>query len=173
MAMMPKAPGLFSTRTFWPRICRICSPTMRMTMSVALPGPNGTTILIGLLGNLSCAAAGPAAARHRTAKRARPVRFMSGSLQGGGSVRQLDLHFAGDLAPRIELALEPGLRVVQRLVRLDTHELLGKGLLQLRNLGRFENGLMQRRQHVLRRLRRRKHGLPVQRADTGETGLGQ
>ena len=54
-AMMPKAPGLFSITTGWPRIGRIWSPTMRMTMSVALPGPNGTTTLIGFVGNLSCA----------------------------------------------------------------------------------------------------------------------
>jgi hypothetical protein len=36
---------------------RICSPTIRMTMSVALPGPNGTTTLIGFEGYLSCAEA--------------------------------------------------------------------------------------------------------------------
>jgi len=30
---------------------------MRMTMSVALPGPNGTTTLIGFAGYLSCAGA--------------------------------------------------------------------------------------------------------------------
>src|SRR5262245_24182812 len=57
MAMMPKAPGLFSITNGCPRIGRICSPTMRMTMSVALPGPNGTMTLTGLPGYLSCASA--------------------------------------------------------------------------------------------------------------------
>src|SRR4029077_10002543 len=57
MARMPKAPGLCSTSAGWPRIGRICSPTMRMTMSVALPGPNGTMTLTGFDGYLSCAGA--------------------------------------------------------------------------------------------------------------------
>ena len=38
---MPKAPGLFSTTKGWPRLWRICSPTMRVTMSVAPPGAIG------------------------------------------------------------------------------------------------------------------------------------
>src|SRR5262249_33047274 len=37
---------------------RMASPTIRMTMSVALPGPNGTITLIGLLGYLSSPCAG-------------------------------------------------------------------------------------------------------------------
>ena len=75
MAMMPNAPGLFSMTTGWPRIGRICSPTMRMTMSVALPGPNGTTTRTGLLGYFSCA---PALDARTTmaASRNKPVRFM-------------------------------------------------------------------------------------------------
>jgi len=64
---MPNAPGLFSTTTGWPRTGRICSPTIRMTISVALPGPNGTTTLIGFDGYLSCAAAPLAAMAARTA----------------------------------------------------------------------------------------------------------
>src|SRR5262245_3236790 len=81
MAMMPKAPGLFSITICWPRIGRMCSPTMRMTTSVALPGPNGTMTLIGLLGNFSCAVTALAAtARLVAASRMKAVRFMSSSL---------------------------------------------------------------------------------------------
>src|SRR4051812_34344179 len=87
MAMMPKAPGLFSITIGWPRIGRMCSPTMRMTTSVALPGPNGTMTLIGLLGNFSCAVTALAAiavaatARQVAASRMKAVRFMSSSLR--------------------------------------------------------------------------------------------
>jgi len=38
VATMPKAPGLFSTTSDWPRIGRMLSATMRATMSVAPPG---------------------------------------------------------------------------------------------------------------------------------------
>ena len=49
-AMMPFAPGLFSTTTGWPSVWRICSAMMRATMSVAPPGAYGTRILTGLSG---------------------------------------------------------------------------------------------------------------------------
>src|SRR5262245_45023293 len=74
MAMMPKAPGLFSITTAWPRIVRSCSPTMRITMSVALPGPNGTITFTGLDGYFSCACAAPRT--HKTASTIKPRRFM-------------------------------------------------------------------------------------------------
>ena len=44
----------------------------------------------------------------------------------------LDLHFGGDLPPIGDLAVQPGLRLVERVVRLDADELLGERLLQLR-----------------------------------------
>ena len=50
-------------------------------MSVALPGPNGTTTLIGFDGNLSCAAAAPATARQPADSRRMANRFMSSSLR--------------------------------------------------------------------------------------------
>src|SRR6266700_3436289 len=76
---MPKAPGLFSITTGWPRIGRICSPTMRMTISVALRGPNGTTTLIGFEGYLSCAATStPLTAK--TSRNRRPKRFITCSV---------------------------------------------------------------------------------------------
>src|SRR4051812_12570515 len=53
----------------------MCSPTMRITMSVALPGPNGTTTLTGLLGNLSWACA-PNAVTARQSTRTDPNRRM-------------------------------------------------------------------------------------------------
>ena len=73
---MPNAPGLFSTTNDWPRLCRICSATMRVTMSVAPPGPYGTTIFTGLTGYLSCADAVAATAKHASAPMIQPIRFM-------------------------------------------------------------------------------------------------
>ena len=57
----------------------MCSPTMRMTMSVALPGPNGTTTLTGFDGYLSCAVAAPTMARQQAANARMPNRFMRSS----------------------------------------------------------------------------------------------
>ncbi|MCY1377621.1 hypothetical protein D9M69_652040 [compost metagenome] len=49
-AMAPLAPGLFSTTTGTPRLsCRLL-PTRRVTMSVPLPAPKGTTRVMGLAG---------------------------------------------------------------------------------------------------------------------------
>src|SRR5215472_2070765 len=84
IARMPKAPGLFSITTGWPRIGRICSPTMRMTISVALPGPNGTTTLTGFEGYLSCAATWTPP-RAKTSTNKMPNRFMSLSASGDAS----------------------------------------------------------------------------------------
>src|SRR3954452_15924214 len=57
----------------------MCSPTIRITMSVALPGPTGTTTLTGLLGNLSWACA-PDAVTARQSTRTDPNRRMGNVL---------------------------------------------------------------------------------------------
>jgi hypothetical protein len=64
----------------------MCSPTIRITMSVALPGPNGTTTLTGLLGNLSWACA-PNAVTARQSTRTDPNRRMGMSFLFLGGVR--------------------------------------------------------------------------------------
>src|SRR5262245_35401714 len=186
MAMMPKAPGLFSTTTGWPRIGRMCSPTMRITISVALPGPKGTSTLIGFDGYRSCAASSvtaPASSIADTASipsrlmfppepcrrsRAAPHATRAGSLIG-----QLDLHLGDDLAPGGELVPEPGLRLLQRLVRLHAHELPAEAFLQRRRLRSLDDRPEQRGEDLLRRAGGRQHALPVQRADTGIAGLRQ
>jgi hypothetical protein len=48
--MVPPAPGLFSTITGCPQAAFMRSPTIRAITSVALPGVNGTMILIGFEG---------------------------------------------------------------------------------------------------------------------------
>src|SRR5262245_40211959 len=151
MARMPNAPGLFSITNCWPMMARSCSPTMRMTMSVALPAPNGTITLTGFDGYLSCARASAASpARPMTASSTMTRRFIRSSLKSRPldaalvrrsetqpprrwlrrgrllkplSVRQLDLHLAGDLFPALELAVEPGLRLLGRRVRRDADQL--------------------------------------------------
>src|SRR5258708_1129845 len=155
MARMPKAPGLFSISAGWPRIGRMCSPTMRITMSVALPGPNGTTILIGFEGYLSCACAWAPKARRTAVAIKTPKRFMPccrSCDRLGPLLAYLDLHLGGDLAPGGKLAVEPGLRLLQRRARLDADKLLGECLLQLRNLRSLADRLEQRRQDLLRRV---------------------
>jgi hypothetical protein len=44
--MLPAAPGLFSTTTGWPKRTLSRSATMRVTVSLAPPGGNGTTMRI-------------------------------------------------------------------------------------------------------------------------------
>src|SRR6478609_8758988 len=120
--MMPNAPGLFSTTQGWPITWRSWSHMIRVMMSVALPAPYGRRTLIGFEGYLSCADAGdairPAAI---TVSRTKCRRFMPRlrprfTRPGRGraspqreSLSQIDLHLSGDLAPGVELALEPGL----------------------------------------------------------------
>ena len=48
--MVPPAPALFSTTIGWPMLFAIASPTVRPTMSVALPALKGTMKWIGLDG---------------------------------------------------------------------------------------------------------------------------
>jgi len=49
-AIAPLAPGLFSTITLWPSAVPSRCPMMRPIRSLPLPGPNGTTKVIGLFG---------------------------------------------------------------------------------------------------------------------------
>src|SRR3981189_321307 len=100
---------------------------MRMTMSVARPGPNGTTTLTGLLGNLSWACA-PNAVTTRQSTSTDPNRRMGSPplFSGGARViaearlfRGFDLHGGGDGLPSLDLVGEPCLGVVERLVRHD------------------------------------------------------
>src|SRR5215831_18574213 len=116
IARMPKAPGLFSITIGWPRIGRICSPTMRMTISVALPGPNGTTTLMGFEGYLSCAEAGMPYAKTSNNRTIR--RFMSVDTRGAEVtppvlIGQFDLDLGDRLSPRGKLVIEPRLRLFQ------------------------------------------------------------
>jgi hypothetical protein len=48
--MLPPAPPAFSTTTGWPSDVRMCSARMRVSVSVAPPGGNGTTMVIGRAG---------------------------------------------------------------------------------------------------------------------------
>ena len=54
--IVPPAPPRFSTTIDWPSWLCNCSNTIRGITSVAEPAPNGTTALIGRLGQESCAA---------------------------------------------------------------------------------------------------------------------
>ena len=58
---MPPAPPAFSTITCWPKISDRRAATIRPMMSAPPPAANGTTKVIGRLGQL-CAEAGPQAA---------------------------------------------------------------------------------------------------------------
>src|SRR4030095_521478 len=57
---MPPAPPTFSTTTCCPKSSERRGATMRATMSLELPAANGTTIVIGLVGQL-CPSAGQVA----------------------------------------------------------------------------------------------------------------
>src|ERR1700716_575804 len=50
-AMLPPAPGLFSTPTCWPHISESRAPTMRPIPSMPPPGVNGTTSLTMRVGH--------------------------------------------------------------------------------------------------------------------------
>src|SRR4051812_40023473 len=64
--MFPVAPARFSTMTLWPSVPVMSWASWRAMMSLAVPGPNGTTIMIGLFGK-SCAPAGQAIVTAATA----------------------------------------------------------------------------------------------------------
>src|SRR5712691_9828352 len=63
---MASAPARFSTITGWPRAACSRSASTRATLSAWLPGPSGTTRLIGLLG-YAWGKPSPQTARHRIA----------------------------------------------------------------------------------------------------------
>src|ERR1700755_1859718 len=110
-------------------------------------------ILIGLDGYLSSADAAPTAIpRNPSARKIKPKRFMAiASTMMQRLFRQIDLHFRCDLAPGVELALEPGLGLLRRLADLDADHLLVEGPLQRRVLRGFDDRLEQRVDHRLRR----------------------
>src|SRR5260221_11955064 len=106
MARMPNAPGLFSTTICWPSSWRICSPTMRITMSVALAAPNGTSTLIGLDGNLSCA---EAAVAPNTKLAAHSKNTLEIFITTPSLVIQVDLDLFCDLLARGNFIVQPAL----------------------------------------------------------------
>src|SRR5471032_2674935 len=55
--MLPVTPERLSTMTLWASVLIMSCASWRAMMSLAVPGPNGTTMVIGLVGK-SCAAAG-------------------------------------------------------------------------------------------------------------------
>src|SRR5229473_3509715 len=55
--MLPVAPARLSTMTLWPSVLIMSCASWRAMMSLAVPGPNGTTMVIDLVGK-SCAPAG-------------------------------------------------------------------------------------------------------------------
>src|SRR5262249_26469256 len=115
----------------------MCSPTIRITMSVALPGPYGTTTLTGFEGYLSCAGAwaAPMATMSANAEAIIKRRMRSSRALLG----HLDLHLGYGLAPSRELVVEPGLRLLERRARLDGDQLLFEAVLQLRSLRSLAN----------------------------------
>ena len=63
MAMLPLAPGLFSTNTVWPRLLLISLAADRATISELPPGAKGTSRRMGLLGHAVWAMAGTIAGK--------------------------------------------------------------------------------------------------------------
>jgi hypothetical protein len=59
IAMLPLAPGLFSTNTVWPRLLVSSLAAERATISELPPGAKGTSRRIGLLGQPACACSSP------------------------------------------------------------------------------------------------------------------
>src|SRR5262245_3984763 len=78
-------------------------------------------------------------------------------------VGQIDLDLGHRLSPRGKFARKPGLRLLQRGIRLDADELLLERLLQRRSMRGLDNRVEDGRENLFRRLRRRQHALPMQR----------
>src|ERR1700722_11162329 len=83
----------------------------------------------------------------------------------------LDLHFAGDLAPDVQLAREPSLGVGERCVGHEVEGLLPERLDHRGLLHGRDRGSKNRLQHRLRRAGRREQALPGDGADAGEAKL--
>ena len=73
---VPPAPPRLSTMIGCPRAAPSLSPTTRAMMSVVLPAVNGTITLIGLLGQVGCAAAPDATALAAMARRRPRILFV-------------------------------------------------------------------------------------------------
>src|SRR5262245_44039940 len=158
---MPNTPGLFSTRKPWPVWCRICSPMMRMVMSVALPAPNGTITRTGRDGYLSCAAAPPAAV-NTSADSNRISRFMSGSLFAGRGPRdsiRLQTGSLGEYALGDDLVAYEGVeRGGRHRHRLEIER--RQPFAQRRQLQSLHGFLVQALDDCTRRFRRHEHAEP-------------
>src|SRR3981081_2182064 len=150
---------------------------MRMTMSVALPGPNGTTTLTGLLGYLSWACA-PNAVTTRQSTSTDPNRRMDilPVIRRRWFVRSrlfrgFDLHLGGNVLPGLDLVGEPRLGVVKRLVRHDIEILFLECIDDRRRLQRLDRTLEDGFEGPPRGTGRREQPLPCDRADAGISDL--
>src|SRR5580700_7993603 len=70
-AILPFAPGRFSTMKFWPRRALSDAVTNRMSVSVLVPAANGQSTVTGRAGHGSAASAGPASGQAAAAPKAR------------------------------------------------------------------------------------------------------
>src|SRR6476661_3456674 len=77
---MFSAPGIFSTITGWPSLCERRSATVRAIMSMPMPGPNGTTNLIGRVGHVSAGAVPLKSTRTNTRSERRAILISSSCL---------------------------------------------------------------------------------------------
>src|SRR5262245_52889474 len=121
---------------------------MRITMSVALPAPNGTSTLIGLDGNFSCAGtavtpnAKPDTKPAATSRNTRDTFITTPSL-----VIQVDLDLFCDFLPRRDFAVQPGLRVAERRGGIAADFLLRIGFEHEIGFQRLQHRLLQGVEH--------------------------
>ena len=81
-AMLPPAPGLFSTITGWPSVLPMSSAISRASVSVVPPAVAPTISFMGLAGKAACAPAVAKAIRERTTIRRGVEVFMQVSFVG-------------------------------------------------------------------------------------------
>ena len=99
-AMLPFAPGLFSTTAGCPRYSWNFEPIARPTVSEGPPGTNGMTILIGLVG-YACACTAPVATRRSAAAPINhAVHWLLLVFDGGKKFMRLDAGRAASRLPR-------------------------------------------------------------------------
>src|SRR5262245_53541277 len=123
--MLPPAPDLLSTTNGVPNVACRCCCRMRASRSAEPPAANGTTMVTGRCGQVSCACAGAAAARMAATQATSTTRIrysISRNSQSRRASHRLEMRVAALVEILVGIAHRVGLGAADHYLEIDRLE---------------------------------------------------
>src|SRR5262249_12599416 len=120
--MLPPAPDLLSTTNGVPNFACKCCCRMRASRSAEPPAANGTTMVTGRCGQISCACAGAAAARMAATQATSTTRIRYSNSQSRRDSHRLEMRVAALVEILVGIAHRVGLGAADHYLEIDRLE---------------------------------------------------